>query len=503
MKAKLLGLFLVSVMVVVAVVPMMAVAPFTGTSMSTFLEKGPLAEPAGVTATSATGVNYGLFTCQVGLSTGQCYDPYQMRTAYGVDSLIAAGYDGTGKTIVIVDAFSNPNIAAQLDYFDNFYGLTPVNGGPGTPTFTQETPDGIPPYNPGWAEEITLDVLWSHAIAPGANIVLVLSMDNSDESILSALNYAIDNNLGDVVSMSFGEADTCLGSDLTNAWHQAFVNATKKGITLFASSGDEGAAQPSCDGNSWVKATSSPASDPLVTGVGGTELHAADYCLAVLGCDASQNPAPGTYLSEIGWNEGDPYGDFGNVFGLGTIAGGGGFRDVWNEPAYQQGTVNGGKQRGVADVSYNGAVLHGVMTYLDLPGIPVGWYRFGGTSAGAPQWAAIMAIADQMAGQNYGFINAAVYKIGQNATPYAVSFNDITSGTNSTLEFDSSNNPVDITGYDAGAGWDAFTGLGTPKTNSFLSQLPLFWSAGQGNAAISGSKPHTKGNQSAGYMTEH
>lgn len=458
--------------------------------------RGPSAVPADV-----AGPAYGLFRCQVGLSVGQCYDPYQMRHAYGIDALINAGFDGTGKTIVIIDAFQSPNIASQLDFFDAFYGLPPVNAGAGTPTFTQVAPDGLGPLNVGWAEEISLDVLWSHAIAPGANIVLELGKDNSDVALISALNDAINNNRGDVISMSFGESDTCLGPELNAAWHQAFVNASKKGITLFASSGDQGAAQPSCDGNSWIKSTSSPASDPLVTAVGGTELHAADYCLVSLGCDPSTNPAPGTYLSEIGWNEGPPYGDFQADFDS-TLASGGGYSTVWSEPAYQQGTIHGGKMRGEADVSYNAAVLHGVLTYLDIPGIPVGFYRFGGTSAGAPQWAALTAITDQAAGHNYGFINAALYKIGQNAGDYANAFNDITSGTNSAMEFDASNNPVNITGFNAGMGWDPVTGLGSPKTGGVVSELPLFWSAGQSTSAIAVAKPKGKSN-APGQLNPH
>jgi len=492
------GLFLVFTFFVTAVGVFPAGAH---TVVSPMFEIGPQAELTDVTASASP--NYGLFSCQVGLSVGQCYDPYQMRTAYGIDSLIAANYDGTGKTIVIIDAFSDPNIAAQLNFFDNFYGLTPVNAGPGTPTFTQVAPDGLGPYNVGWAEEISLDVEWAHAIAPGANIVLELGADNSDTALISALNDAIDNNRGDVISMSFGEADTCLGADLTAAWHQAFVNATKKGITLFASSGDQGAAQPTCDGTSWIKVTSSPASDPLVTAVGGTELHAADYCLVSLGCNPSVNPAPGTYLSEIGWNEGPIYGDFQDYFDS-TLASGGGFSTVWDEPAYQKGTIHGGKQAGVPDVSYNAAVLHGVLTYLNIPGVQVGFYRFGGTSAGSPQWAAIMAIADQFAGNDYGFINAALYKIGQNAGDYANAFNDITSGTNSAMEYDASNNPVYITGFNAGTGWDAVTGLGSPKSGSLMNELPLFWSAGQGNAAIAGSTPHTNGKPSSpGHKNPH
>jgi subtilase family serine protease len=463
------------------------------------------AQPETVAAIS--GPSYGLFSCQVGRSTGQCYDPYQMRHAYGIDNLISAGFDGTGKTIVIVDAFQHPNIAAQLATYNTFYGLPQMNAGAGSPTFSIVAPDGLTPFIPGdgnmtgWAEEISLDVLWAHGIAPGANIVLELGANNSDVSLISAVNDAIDNNRGDVISMSFGESDQCLGAELTAAWHQAFVNATKKGITLFASAGDQGASQPSCDGSSWIKSSSSPASDPLVSGVGGTELHAADYCLTSLGCDPNTHPAAGTYVSEIGWNEG-PTGDFQPFFGA-TEAGGGGFSTVWDAPAYQQGTLHGGKQRGVADVSYNAAILHGVLTRLDIPGVPAGMYRFGGTSAGAPQWAAITAIADQAAGHNYGFLNAALYKIGQNAGDYAYSLNDVSGQSNSALEFDSLNNEVDIAGFSAVTGWDAFTGLGSPKAANIVQELPVYWSAGQANAAINVAKPHANGNGASHGVRPH
>src|SRR3982074_3041377 len=167
------------------------------------------------------GPNYGLFSCQVGLSSAVCYDPYQMRRAYNVDSLISAGFTGKGKTIVIVDAFQSPNIVSTLNTYDTFYGLPSMNGlgkphDPTLPTFTQIAPDGLTPFvvgDPtmtGWAEEITLDVLWAHAIAPGANIVLLLAKDSSDAAIVNAEKYAVDHNLGDVISQSFGENESCL-----------------------------------------------------------------------------------------------------------------------------------------------------------------------------------------------------------------------------------------------------------------------------------------------------
>src|SRR5216683_6364337 len=191
--------------------------------MSPFLRLGSqeiLANvPAGVVAPQ-----YGLFGCQVGLSVGQCYDPFQMRHAYGVDSLIAAGSDGTGHTIVIVDAFQNPNLVSQVAHFDAFYGLPAIN-------LTQYAPDGLTAFVPGdinmtgWAEEISLDVEWAHAIAPGANIVLVLAKSNNDPDILSAVKYAVDNNLGDVISMSFGENESCVDPVILSGYHDVFAAA--------------------------------------------------------------------------------------------------------------------------------------------------------------------------------------------------------------------------------------------------------------------------------------
>ena len=392
-----------------------------------------------------------------------------MRHAYQIDSLIAQGYDGTGQTIVIVDAFQHPTLQAQVDTFDTFYGLPAIQ-------LTQVAPDGLTPFDPtddnmlGWAEEISLDVEWAHAIAPKARIMLVLAKTNSDEDIVSALNYAVINNLGSVISMSFGENESCLGTELTTAYHNIFAAATAKNITLIASSGDQGAALSTCDGTSWVKAVSSPANDPLVTGVGGTELTVAKYCLASVGCNPALHPAAGTYLSETAWNEGLPYGDYGSLFGYGTHSGGGGFSVIYDEPAYQKGVLPGGTQRAVPDVSYSGAIEHGVLTYLNIPGIPAGFYLFGGTSAGAPQWSAITAIANQRAGKNLGFLNTAFYHIAQAKGKYASSFHDVTVGTNSSLQFDEADNPVDIPGFNAGIDWDAPTGIGSPIASSIVDR---------------------------------
>jgi subtilase family serine protease len=458
-------------------------------SVSPQLTIGPQAAPAGVVAPG-----YGLFACQVGFTPGDiCYDPYQMRHAYGTDNLINAGYDGTGRTIVIIDAFQSPTLASDVGTFSSFYELPAIN-------LTQIAPDGQVPYNEtdpvmnGWAGEITLDVTWAHAIAPGANIVLVLARTASDDDILSALNYAIDNNLGDVISMSFGENESCLDQDTVTAWHTAFTHATQKGMTLFASTGDQGASQHTCDGQSWTLAASHPATDPLVSSVGGTELHAADYCLSQLGCDPTQNPPAGTYQGEIAWNElvcADIACDL-----VKSEATGGGVSVVFDAPPFQKSLVKG-KGRGVPDVAYNAAIAHGVLTFWTaLPSDPAdtaGFYGFGGTSAGSPQWAAIVAIADQVAGRRLGYLNSAFYQIGQAPPNYSASLHDITSGDNSVFELDSANNYVEVDGYPALTRWDATTGLGSPKVDSIVGRLIAFTSPGDAVAAIATSKPHAKG----------
>jgi subtilase family serine protease len=299
-----------------------------------------------------------------------------------------------------------------------------------------------------WAGEISLDVEWAHAIAPKANIVLLLAKSDADPDILSAQQYAIDNRLGDVISQSFGENESCADPTIVTQTHQAFVQATLKNITLFASSGDDGAAQLTCDGTSFVKAVSHPAVDPLVTAVGATKLLAAPYCLASAGCNPAKNPPPGTYEGEVVWND-----QFGSS--------GGGYSLLYKEPFFQLGSVQGGK-RGVPDVSYNGAVTSGVLVYLDTPGLQAGFYIFGGTSAGSPQWAALLAISDQRAGYDVGFINQGLYLLRDNRALYKDSFFDITSGNNT---FDGAS------GFNAAPGWDPTTGLGSPNGIDFVDHL--------------------------------
>jgi subtilase family serine protease len=443
---------------------------------------------------------FGLFRCQVGLTPGElCYDPYEMRRAYGTDTLIAAGFDGTGRTIVIIDAFQSPPIASDLAAFSAFYGLPQAN-------FTIVAPDGLTPFDfsanqRGWAGEITLDVEWSHAIAPNANIVLVLAKSNDDADILSALNYAVNNNLGDVISMSFGENESCLDPAIASGYHAAFAKATLQGTTLFASSGDQGAAQPTCDGKSWVLSASSPASDPLVSGVGGTTLTASDYvCGANNLCSGG-----GVYQSEIAWNELFCANAACNL--LESEATGGGISVVFDAPPWQRANPKTAG-RAVPDVAYNADTLTGVITVWTQP-LANGTYRpqsfflFGGTSAGSPQWAAIAAIADQVAGHRLGFLNSAFSQIGRTLSNYGPSFHDVVGNDNSVLELDSSNNDVEVDGFPAVTGFDETTGFGSPKVDGIVGRLIAFTLTSDGPAAVAASKPHAQGKGASGAMQPH
>jgi subtilase family serine protease len=457
MKSTKIFALLLAITILVAAAGML---PSNGTAkMAPFALKGPLQGPF----QKVSGGTQPIYNCQAWNSIPTCYSPAQMRHAYGLDTVLKSGFTGAGRNIVIVDAFQSPTLIADLDAFDVAYGL------PLSATFlTIVAPDGLTPFDPtnmdmqSWAGEITLDVEWAHAMAPGARIVLDLAASDQDTDILSAETYAVNNDLGSVMSQSFGENESCVDPLIMAAEHALYLKATKQGMTIFASSGDEGAAQMTCDGLSWTQAVSSPASDPLVTAVGGTTLHAAGYCTKAFGCNPGNfHPLPGTYQFEVGWNEL-------GVSPTGNIASGGGYSVIYKRPAFQKITgLVAGTQRGVPDVSYSAAVLHGVIVYFQ------GFvYLFGGTSAGSPQWAAITAIADQKAGHRLGFINADLYLMAR-STSYLTIFHDVLIGSNAVTELDSTATPVFVPGFAAGHFWDAVTGLGSPNT-SMVNKLSGF-----------------------------
>jgi subtilase family serine protease len=384
-----------------------------------------------------------------------CYNPQQIQNAYQITPLLKAGINGKHRTIVIIDAFSNPYAASDIKIFDKTFGLP-------DPIFNQVAPQGVPTFDfndadqVGWTVESDLDIQWSHAIAPKANIYLVDAKSDQDIDIYNATKWAIDHNIGDVISQSFGEAESCVDPKLDAMQHALFTKAVNKGITLFASAGDDGSAQPTCDGSSFIKSASSPANDPLVTSVGGTNLTA--------------NTKTGAYGSEVAWN--DSFSGCGPDASYGC--GGGGFSNIYARPAYQQNVAGTSPtRRGVPDVSYNAGVDGGVLVHLGVINVLEGlaptdatvFFIVGGTSAGSPQWAGLGALADQLAGHRLGNINPSLYAIGKTAGLHGQAYHDITVGSNRFGFVDASNNDVTIPGFSAKVRWDAATGWGTPKAN--------------------------------------
>ncbi len=411
-----------------------------------------------------------------------CYQPAQLQRAYHLHSLIDHGIDGRGRTIVIVDAFGSPTIGEDLRHFDRTFGL------PDPPNFTVLQPAGPVPQFPngsplgpsdvsGWAVETTLDVEWSHVMAPGANILLVETPVTETEGvqgfpeIVQAENYVINHHLGDVISQSFGATELTFPSvqSIRNL-RGAFINAHASGVTVLASSGDAGATDLLPDGsccyaqrvNSW------PSADPLVTSIGGTQLH----------LDANGvRTAPDNV-----WN------DFA-VFGPDPGAGGGGRSFVFSQPPFQngvQGVVQG--QRGTPDISMSAAVDGAVVFYYSFcdysrndpntgqpPNCGPQWHLVGGTSESSPLFAGIVALAAQKAGHSLGFINPALYAMAA-INPVAHGIVDVTHGDN-TYVYCSSNcgqsNEEDTTvpGLPARAGYDLSSGLGTVDASRFAPAL--------------------------------
>jgi subtilase family serine protease len=394
--------------------------------------------------------------CQAGIGIS-CYSPNQLQTAYDLKPLYAKGLTGKGRTIVLVDSFGSPTIAQDLHQFDSDFGL------PDPPSLKVLQPAGtVPPFDGnnddmvGWAFESTLDVEYAHAMAPGANIVLVETPVSETEGvtgfpeIVKAENYVIDHGIGDVISQSFGATEeTFPNKQAIFNLRSAFKNALFHGVTVLGSSGDTGSTDYKLNlidlydhqVNSW------PSSDPLVTSVGGTQLH----------LDADGNRlAPDNVWNDI-------------AEGI-DAAGGGGPSHVFPRPIFQLGTRTGsGLARATPDISLSAAVDGGVLVYLSFPGLDPGYYIVGGTSEASPLFAGVVAIADQIAGHRLGWINPRLYALGTNASRGIV---DVTIGNNTFTLLDDDGNPVfTVPGFQAVKGYDMASGLGTVDALRFTHAL--------------------------------
>jgi len=439
----------------------------------------------------------------------RCFTPQSIRSAYNIQPLYDQGFNGKGQTIAIIDSYGSDTMPHDLWVFNNAFGLPhlcgevgasgPISCSSGMATFSELSLQGSPATKPqggngtgledktAWALEVALDVEWAHAIAPGANILLVhtptaetLGVQGFPQMMM-AEDYVVKHHLATVISQSLASAEEAFAStqSLLNLRY-AFEDARDNGVTVLGSSGDFGTRNNSKQGlvgngpNGIIPfpTVEWPASDPLVTGVGGTflctdPLAPATQPRTVDSADpppqCPQNPG----VAEIGW-----------------VGSGGGFSHVFLRPSYQDALPAGSTpipqgQRGVPDIAYNASSRTGVLIYLSLPpqglsgaicrpsGSPcsTGWYIIGGTSAGSPQWAGLIAIADQINGGGLGLINPALYKIGANSARYASDFFDVTTGNNTQP-----GDPV-VAGYSATTGWDPVTGLGTPNAARLLPDL--------------------------------
>ena len=321
------------------------------------------------------------------------YSPAQVRHAYGFD-LLAGG--GSGQMIAVVDAYCSSTIQNDLNIFCATYGLP-------TTTIQISYPGGKPrKSSSGWALETSLDVEWAHAIAPNATLLLVVAKSASFSDLLAAVDAAVKAGAHQV-SMSWGGSE--FSSESSYDYH-----FNKPGVTFTASSGDSGA------GVEW------PAGSPYVLSVGGTSLSLDAY---------------GNVLSETAWS-----------------GSGGGIGAYEVRPVYQNGW-QAAAGRGVPDVSYDADPNTGVSVYIGNYNGSSGWVTVGGTSAGAPQWAWLIALANSARISPLNATDIPVYSLA--GLNYALYFFDVTQGNDG--------------GFSAAGGYDYVTGLGRPFANQLVPAL--------------------------------
>ncbi|MEI6380120.1 MAG: S53 family peptidase [Cyanobacteriota bacterium ELA615] len=344
-------------------------------------------------------------------STG--YTPQQIQKAYGFDQFYSQGYDGKGQKIYIINAYNDPNIQADVKQFNTTFGLQQFNITSG-PTLTVANPQGTPPNDPTsnkvWALEQSLDVEWAHAIAPRADVVLVQAKSASLSDLFGAVDWAVQQKAS-IVSMSWSISES--SSVPSYDFHFNIPN-----VAFFAAAGD-----------SATTVAVYPATSPHVVSVGGTSLS--------LNSDNSWN-------SETVWSNA-----------------GGGISKYVKLPDFQKNYKLTYSGRSNPDVSYNANPVSGFAVYDSFDG--KGLRSVGGTSAGAPQWGALTALANQAraakgkgALSTQSLIGGVRFDYQAAGANYSSYYHDIISGSSA---------------YRATAGYDLATGLGTPIANNLVPYL--------------------------------
>lgn len=348
------------------------------------------------------------------------YSPAQVAAAYGFNNVSFSGVkaDGSGQTIAIVDAFDDPHILSDLAAFDQQFGLAAP---PSIKVVNETGGTTLPASDSGWATEIALDVEWAHAIAPGANILLVEAKSAYTNDLDAALDYA--RNYTGVVAVSCSWGGSEYSTESSEDVH--FTTPTgHAGVTFTVAAGDSGTG------------AEYPSSSPNVLSVGGTALYLT---------------SSGAWSSESVWS-----------------GSGGGASLYESLPSYQSGL--GLSKRGTPDVSYNASPNTGFAVYDTFGGS--GWNVVGGTSAGAPQWAALIAIADQgraLSGlSSLSNAQSAIYQLSSS------DFHDITSGSD---------------GISAQTGYDLASGRGSPLADRVIADLVSYGSSSGGTGTTTLAAP--------------
>jgi subtilase family serine protease len=422
--------------------------------LKTHMAAAPVPDAGAAPAAPTTGAA----GCDAALnvaSTYGAYTPNQLATAYHFDPLTQQGEQGQGQIVGVleVDDFRDANVAAYQNCFGTGVQVTrvPVDGG----------------THPGpYEEEAELDIEVMIGMLPKLQQLLVYESDFRITAIMDSLQTMANDNLASVVSISFGG---CEQNRNVNTFivpeNTIFEQMAAQGQSVFAASGDSGSRDCMLHHtpNAAALAVDDPASQPYVTGVGGTKL--------------TIDPTTNTYSGETVWNG----------FSTGSGAGGGGLSSVWPQPTYQSGpgVANGysNGKRQVPDVAANadpktGFIIYSVdpQTCARTPGSIAGscFMSTGGTSVAAPLWAATATLINQhLLGEGYprlGFANPLIYQLANNDSSV---FHDITTGQNC---FDASCDSTSDPRYPATTGYDLTTGVGTFDAGAFadaaLNTLP-------------------------------
>jgi len=425
------------------------------------------------------------------------FSPADIATVYNIKTLYAAGANGTGQTIAVVGQ-SAVNVS-DIEAFQNAAGLTVKD-----PTLVLMPGTGTSALSSGDLTESDLDLEWSGATAPGADIFFVYVGSSQNYGTFDALQYAIDEKIADIITVSYGACEPTLGgSNLESTFQQA----TAQGQTIIAASGDSGST--ACFQGTNVTnpplatqkeiAVNYPASSPYVTGMGGTEITSANdtsgsaYWLAANGSDVLSSALQ--YIPEVAWND--------DASGCGTTdcisAGGGGASTLFSKPSWQAGVagIPSDGKRDVPDLAlYSSPDFPG---YLYCTSDTSAWVSgqaascnsgfrdsstndltvAGGTSFAAPIFAGMLAIINQKAGYaaGQGLINPTLYTLAANSSNYTAGFHDVTTGNNNCTA--GSTFCAQTTGFSAGTGYDQVTGLGSVN----MAQLLPVWPANSGTTA--------------------